>query len=388
MAKRIIVCGAGLAGLNAARNLVNLGFEVEVLEKEAHVGGRVTTDYVDGFTLDLGFQVVNPKYSELRRTGILRQLELASLPKGVDLRIGTETFRIGDFRKSLSYLSDDLRGSTGALRDKLEFVKYLLRPTQDITFGEAAANFPSFFELSLKPFLDGVFLSDSNLVSNRVARDLIGWFLKGSPSLVSGGIAELPKALSAGLSIRHNVIVEKVTANAVTTSSGAFEADAVVVALDPISSSKILDLPKPEMNRSTTWYFKIGREEIESDHLRVGGIGPITNSLVLSNLLPSSAPVSTGLLQATTLIDSTESTIRQHLSYIWDRDTSKWEVIARYEIPNALPFHAPGKGLIESAKLANGVFVAGDWRNIPAQQGALLSGRLAARAVSAQLSAR
>lgn len=61
-----IVVGAGLAGLNCARTLQKNGFDVIVLEKSDRVGGRVKTDYVEGFQFDHGFQVINPAYSEIK----------------------------------------------------------------------------------------------------------------------------------------------------------------------------------------------------------------------------------------------------------------------------------------------------------------------------------
>ena len=388
MAKRVIVCGAGLAGLNAARNLLSFGFEVILLEKSDRPGGRIATELVDGFKLDRGFQVVNPSYSELRRTGVAKKLDLIEIPKGVDIRIASQTFRVGDFRSNLGYLRDDFSSSTGKLSEKLKFLAYLLRRPEELSFGEAAASFEGFFERTLKPFLDGVFLTDSRQISNRVARELIGWFIKGNPALINGGIGKLAETLSEGLAIEYGAEVISVSEKEVVTNIGKFDADAIVVATDPVGAATLLGQPVPEMNSCTTWYFKIKPDEIRSNHLRVGGIGPVANSLVLSNLLDDCAPEGAGLLQATTLEDCAEGEVRDHLSYLWDRDAADWELIARYEIAGALPRHGASQGLVASAKLGNGVFVAGDWRNIPAQQGALLSGRLAARAVNALLSER
>lgn len=66
MSADVIVIGAGLAGLRAARVLADAGRTVVVLEASDRVGGRVTTDEVDGFRLDRGFQLLNPAYAELR----------------------------------------------------------------------------------------------------------------------------------------------------------------------------------------------------------------------------------------------------------------------------------------------------------------------------------
>jgi len=50
----IIVIGAGVAGLAAARQLVRAGFVVTVLEGRNRIGGRVWTDVADGVPLDIG----------------------------------------------------------------------------------------------------------------------------------------------------------------------------------------------------------------------------------------------------------------------------------------------------------------------------------------------
>ena len=59
-----IVIGAGLSGLTASRNLQRYGKSVLLIESENEVGGRVRSDLVDGYILDRGFQVINPKYPQ------------------------------------------------------------------------------------------------------------------------------------------------------------------------------------------------------------------------------------------------------------------------------------------------------------------------------------
>lgn len=54
MENRVLVVGAGLAGLSAARELSHRGYEVKVLEARDRVGGRLWTTYLDGGTVDLG----------------------------------------------------------------------------------------------------------------------------------------------------------------------------------------------------------------------------------------------------------------------------------------------------------------------------------------------
>ncbi len=72
--KKVIVVGAGLAGLSCARRLHEAGRPVLVLEADERIGGRVKTDDVQGFQLDHGFQVLLTAYPEVQR-----QLDLPAL---------------------------------------------------------------------------------------------------------------------------------------------------------------------------------------------------------------------------------------------------------------------------------------------------------------------
>ena len=51
---KVIVIGAGMAGLAAASELHGLGCKVVVLEARDRIGGRCWTDNVDGRIIDLG----------------------------------------------------------------------------------------------------------------------------------------------------------------------------------------------------------------------------------------------------------------------------------------------------------------------------------------------
>ena len=65
---KVIVVGAGLAGLTAARYLQYAGFDVTLLEASDAIGGRVRSDEINGWRCDRGFQVINPRYREIRRS--------------------------------------------------------------------------------------------------------------------------------------------------------------------------------------------------------------------------------------------------------------------------------------------------------------------------------
>jgi phytoene desaturase len=54
MSKKVIVVGAGFAGLSAATTLASKGYQVTILEKNSSAGGRARVFQAEGFTFDMG----------------------------------------------------------------------------------------------------------------------------------------------------------------------------------------------------------------------------------------------------------------------------------------------------------------------------------------------
>jgi protoporphyrinogen/coproporphyrinogen III oxidase len=63
--ERVIVVGAGVAGLSAAFRLKQRGYEVTVLEAEDHVGGKTAATRRDGFILNRGATVLGASYDAM-----------------------------------------------------------------------------------------------------------------------------------------------------------------------------------------------------------------------------------------------------------------------------------------------------------------------------------
>jgi hypothetical protein len=61
---------------------------------------------------------------------------------------------------------------------------------------------------------------------------------------------------------------------------------------------------------------------------------------------------------------------------MWSVPTHDWQLVAKYEIPTALPVQNIGRPLSQNVKINDHLYVAGDHRTVPSQQGALFSGRL------------
>src|SRR5690554_3741029 len=72
--RRIAVIGGGLAGLTAAYALEQRGADIVVYEAEDRLGGRATTDMLDGLSVDPGAQLFGSMYD--RFLGLVRSLGL------------------------------------------------------------------------------------------------------------------------------------------------------------------------------------------------------------------------------------------------------------------------------------------------------------------------
>lgn len=95
----IVVVGGGLAGLRAALTIQESGQQVALIESQESVGGRISSERIDGFTIDRGFQVINPGYREFESLDI--RTHFHSIPAGAVASIaGTWNF-YGDPRREL-----------------------------------------------------------------------------------------------------------------------------------------------------------------------------------------------------------------------------------------------------------------------------------------------
>ncbi|MBK3571566.1 FAD-dependent oxidoreductase, partial [Streptomyces sp. MBT62] len=91
----VVVVGAGVAGLAAAHRLISAGVTTAVLEAAPYVGGRMSTEKVDGFRLDRIGQLLSTSYPELRLTPGLDALVLRPFAPGVLLHSDGRHHRAG-----------------------------------------------------------------------------------------------------------------------------------------------------------------------------------------------------------------------------------------------------------------------------------------------------
>ena len=379
----VLIVGAGLAGLNAAITLQNAGVDVQIVEASDRAGGRVTSDVIEGFICDRGFQLINSRYPALQELDVIKEIDFITAPRVIEVSLGDDRHALGDPRIAPWTALDR---ATGSIPEKLALLRFLAsKPPSHFSVEDSLKSLGSTYDRALRPFLHGVFLTDPKNVDAGYGQSIIKSFVTGSPGLPRRGVAALSNALAARVkNITYRTQVDTVENGTVHTSAGTFRANKVVIATDATTATQILGLPEvPRMAGCITWYHAVDSNPSGSGRLVVDGQnrGPIINTIVVSDISTDYAPAGSHLVSTTTELGATESDVRRHLSIIWGTSTHDWQLIAKYEIPAALPIQSVGRALSQSVKISDDVFVIGDHRAVPSQQGALFSGRVAAELI-------
>ena len=379
----VLIVGAGLAGLNAAINLEAAGVDVRVIESSDRAGGRVASDVIDGFICDRGFQLINAQYPALQELNVLRELDFIEAPRVIEVCLGDRRHVIGDPRQ-VPWTA--LNRATGTIPEKIALLRFIVGRTKPgNSIGLALRSTGTCYERVLRPFLQGVFLTDPDNVDATYGHSIIKSFVNGRPGVPRNGVGELSKALAHRVSnIVYNTRVDGIEKASVHTNNGTYTANKILIATDATTATQLLDLTEvPRMAGCITWYHAVSENPSGNGQLVVDGQrrGPIINSVVMSDVSSSYAPANQHLVSTTTDLNVTESDVRRHLAILWGVDTYAWQFIAKYEIPAALPIHNVGRALSQSMRINDHHFVAGDHRTVPSQQGALFSGRLAAQLI-------
>jgi phytoene dehydrogenase-like protein len=398
----VLVVGAGLAGLACARDLIDSGLTVRVLEASDAVGGRMRTDRVGGFTVDRGFQVFNTSYPQARRRLSVRDLRLRPFTPGVLVHTDEGRLRFADPTRTPRMAADLLPGRLAGPRDLLALgtlsARDMLAPARLLKRGQdrttrtalAAAGFSEdFVERFFRPFLSGVFLEDELETSSRVFHLVWRSMLRGTLCLPAEGIGAVPRQLADALpsgTVRLESPVDRLTDEGVRLSAGdEVPARAVVVATGPGPAAGLLpELDLPPYRVVTTYYHVAERSPLAEPTLLTDTRRRFLNTCVLSEVVPGYAPPGSSLVATSVLggdDEGREAGVRDALAEVYGTPTDGWELLTVRTVPDALPAMPPPQPLSRRALVAPGRYVCGDHRATGSVQGALASGARAAREV-------
>ncbi len=408
---RVIVVGAGLAGLACASDLIAAGATVRVLEAGDGVGGRMRTDRQAGFLLDRGFQVFNTSYPQVRRRIGLRTLQLRPLTPGVLLHTSQGRVRFTDPTRQPRQAGDVLAGRLAGPRDlaalTLLSTRDMLGPASRIRHRRDQATLAALhragisgdlIERLFRPFLAGVFLEDELETSSRFFHLVWRSMLRGSLCLPRHGIQAVPEQLAAALpsgTVRLQTPVSELTSEGVLLADGSERpADAVVVATGAAAAASLLPgLNVPATRTVTTLYHAVPASPLAEPTLLVDTEREVLHTSVLSEVTPGYASNGRALVSTSVLgagHAGLEAVVRGRLAILYRADTADWEHLATYTVEGALPAMLPPWPLIRGSRVGlegPGRYVCGDHRATGSVQGALASGARAAREVLAAASA-
>ncbi|MGW3199954.1 NAD(P)/FAD-dependent oxidoreductase [Streptomyces sp. NPDC001118] len=428
----VVIVGAGTAGLSAAHRLTSAGISTAVLEAAPYVGGRMSTEKVDGFRLDRIGQLLSTFYPELRTTPGLDSLVLRTFAPGVLLHRDGRTQRAGapasggsarGALHAVRALASAPRGPAatpgrvgapvggavdqarlGAALGRIAATpveRVLARPEMPASQALAQRGMPSrTVEGFLRPLLATLLCDPELTTSSRCADLALRAFASGRLCVPEGGADVLPELLARALppgTVRTGVRVTSVCTTSVTTAEhGEIRCRAVLLATDARAAALLLPgLRVPDFHPVTVVHhttdepaaaFATGTSLL----LDADRGGPVAHTAVLSNVDPSRAPVGRVLISSTVLgapPEGVDTAVRIHLSRLYRTSTRRWETLAVHHTPEAVPAMRPPHDLRRPVRLLAGLYVCGDHRDTSTVQGALHSAHRAAAAVLADLGA-
>ena len=426
----VAIVGAGLAGLSCAVRLEKAGLSIKLLEAEDAPGGRVRTDQVEGFRLDRGFQILLTAYPELSHHFDTKALRLRPFVNGALVRHRGRFHRFVDpFRSSLGDALTTAIDPVVTFGDKLRVARLraavrkgepssLFRKPETTTrqFLEQYGFSPKIIDRFFTPFYAGIFLERELVTSSRFFEFLFRMFASGDAAVPENGMEMLPRQLAVRLqsdTLETNVCISGIRRNGdwfvLEAGKGrSYQARQVVLATDetrarsltgPLVGRSRFGREPVQWNRTTTFYYAAERPPVEGPILVLNAdgpnAGPVNHAVVISQASERYAPPGAHLVAASVVgrapqsgpqIEQLERETREHLQRWFGQDVARWGVVGGYPIVQALPLCRHVEWQQSPPRVAESIYLCGDYRESPSTQGALASGRRAAEAVLRQTS--
>jgi protoporphyrinogen oxidase len=403
----LVIIGGGLSGLSAALHAESPEYSTLILEASDKPGGRVCTDFIDGFTLDRGFQVLLSGYPLAHKLFPSDPLGFQSFAPGAFIALNQGNTIIADPTREPSAALATLFSSVGTLGDKLKIWK-LSHELKKISHSEcfqvdgSTMNYLRTYGFSdqvierfFQPFFGGIFLERDLRTSAGMFRFVFKCFGEGSAVLPKGGMQSLPDYLAGRLKYTEVQVNSEVASvendGSLTLRNGtSIQANKIILATDP---SKLIDQldEKIEFQSTVTQYFA-GSDQLKTLNKRIGldtsDSSPINNFARLDEVQTSYAPKGKSLWSVTTrTLDDSPEDVAARLAEILDAKESDFEFIRQYTIQRALPIiEAPRYDIAsEQTQLTNKIYLAGDYLLNGSIEGALIAGKNAATAVKETL---
>lgn len=420
---QVFVIGAGLAGLTCARILQQRGVQVTVFEASDGVGGRVRSDYIQGFTLDRGFQVLFDSYPAVQRQLDLAALQLRYFDPGAIVCLhGQRAILTNPLRDR--HLADSIQAGLTTMvspLDKLRTLALALQlgsmtiddvlAGQDITseaFLEQCGFSSAIIERFFRPFYGGIFLDRSLQTSAKCFKFNFKMLSNGNTAVPARGMHALSQQLAESLftteSIRLNTAITAIEqAGGHVTGLGLstgqqIEATHVVVATAAPQAAQLTGLPMPAGQRSTVTLYFHGDEPIYAGKkllLNANADAFVNNAHMISNVAPSYVPAGQHLLSVSILGNPEGSPEALYHAALQDLHgmlagniqaqaiLARYQPLACYRIPYAQFPQPQGihPQLPDNRSPIEGLYLAGEFTEASSINAAMISGEKCAELI-------
>lgn len=405
MENPIVIIGAGVAGLIAARHLEEAGHRPLIIEGADRVGGRVRTDVRNGFRLDHGFQVLLTDYKEARRYLDFDALDLKYFNTGAVVFAEGKTFHVSDPLREPSKLANMLFSPVGSINDKFliwRLARSLARVRPEAVFEHEPQTTVDFLreygfsekiiDRFFKPFFGGIFLENELRTPANMFRFVFKMFSRGFAVVPARGMEEIPRQLQSQLkktTFRFGARVDSVNDGEIRLEGGeAIPFEKVIIATDPHRIVPGLEGQQMDYVNTCNLYFLADESPLKEPSIALvaEADSPINNFCVLTDVSEAYGDGKKALISITLKeipAGKVEDRIAEELRRLLRRPDFQLEYLARYDIPKALPVvDAMRYDLAPTeTQLTGNIFLAGDYLLNASLDAAMRSGRRAAEGV-------